>query len=123
MLIVEYFHHVEEVISIFPAITSREISFEQRTSHIGLVKGTLIFHDTSQLHFKEFVDVGKEIIKYKYAYHYQKNSKLIFRYDNHPYPLKNTPQHHKHHLSEKNILESSIPDLKTVLKEILLCLP
>lgn len=123
MLIVGYFRQIEGIISNFPAITSREISFEKRTHRIGLIKGILTFHDNSQLHFKEFVDVGNEIIKYKYAYHYQKNNTLIFRYDNHTYPLKNIPQHHKHYLKEENIIKSSIPDLNTVLKEILLCLP
>lgn len=123
MHIAEYFHQIEDAISNFPAIVSRKISFDQRTSQIGLVKGILIFHDNSELHFKEFVDVGYEIIKYKYAYHYQKDNKLIFRYDNHPFPLKDVPQPHKHHLKEENILKTTIPALKTILKEILSFLP
>lgn len=57
-----------------------EISYEQRTRHLGFIKGHLIFKDTSELYFKEFVDGEKEIRKYKYAYHYQKENKIIFRY-------------------------------------------
>jgi len=83
----------------------------------------LTFHDGSELHFKEFVDVADPIVKYKYAYHYQKESSLIFRYDNHPIPLKDVPQNHKHQLREDNIVESGIPDLENVLKEILSFLP
>jgi hypothetical protein len=123
MLIIEYFRRVEDVISSFPGITSQEISFEQRTRHIGLIKGILTFPDNSELHFKEFVDVGNEVIKYKYAYHYQKDDKLIFRYDNHPIPLRSIPPHHKHDRSEENILKSDIPDLQEILNEILKSLP
>lgn len=123
MLITEYFRRVKESISAFPAVVSCEISFEQRTSHIGLIKGILTFRDKSELHFKEFADVGDEIVKYKYAYHFQKENKLIFRYDNHPIPLKDIPEHHKHHLREENILESDVPDIEDVLKEILAFLP
>lgn len=123
MLIADYFRLIEETISAFPAIISREISFEQRTHNIGLVKGVLTFRDGSELHFKEFVQVEDKAVKYKYAYHYQKDNKLIFRYDNHPIPLKNLPKNHKHHLREENILPCDIPDLENVLKEILIFLP
>ena len=55
---------------------------------------------------------------------HQKENKLIFRYDNHPIPLKNIPEHHMHHLTEENIIKSdSIPDLSAVLQEILIFLP
>ena len=123
MHIAEYFYRIKDSISAFPAVVSSEISFEQRTSHVGLIKGTLTFSDHSELHFKEFADVGDEIIKYKYAYHYQKENKLIFRYDNHTIPLKDIPEHHKHNLSEENILETPVPDIEDVLKEILTFLP
>lgn len=123
MLITEYFRRVEEIISSFPAITSTEITLDQRTRHIGLIKAILTFHDSSELHFKEFIDVTDEVVKYKYAYHYQKDDKLIFRYDNHPIPLKDIPEHHKHDQSEENILQSDIPDLQAVLNEILILLP
>lgn len=123
MLIADYFRRTEETISSFPAITSSEISFDQRTHNIGLIKGILTFRDGSELHFKEFLEVGDEAVKYKYAYHYQKENRLIFRYDNHPIPLKDIPEHHKHYMDEENILESAIPDLEDVLKEVLIFLP
>ena len=123
MLITEYFRRKEEIVSSFPAITSTEITLDQRTRHIGLIKGILTFHDGSELHFKEFVEVTNEVVKYKYAYHYQKDNKLIFRYDNHPILLRNIPEHHKHDQSEENILKSGIPDIQAVLNEILNFLP
>lgn len=123
MLITEYFRRVEETISAFPAIVSCEISFDQRTRHVGLIKGILTFPDRSELHFKEFVDVTNEVVKYKYAYHYQRDNKLIFRYDNHPIPLRNIPEHHKHDQSEENIINSETPDLQTALMQILKLLP
>lgn len=123
MLIADYFRRIEETVSSFPAITSSEISFDQRTHNIGLIKGILTFRNGSELHFKEFVEVGDETVKYKYAYHYQNENRLIFRYDNHPIQLKDIPEHHKHHLSEENILKSIVPDLEDVLREILILLP
>lgn len=123
MLIAEYFHRLEAIVFACSAIISREISFEERTHHIGLIKGIITFIDGSELHFKEFVDVRDKTVKYKYAYHYQKDDRLIFRYDNHPMPLKDIPQHHKHHLDEKNIIETDIPDLEDVLNEVVTLLP
>jgi len=123
MFIVEYFHRIEEILSAYPPIVSREVSFEERTHHIGLMKGSLTFHDGSELHFKEFVDVGDTVIKYKYAYHYQRGDNLVFRYDNHPITLRNIPEHHKHHLSEQDIHACAVPDLESVLNEILSLLP
>jgi hypothetical protein len=123
MLIADYFRLLEDSISAFPAIISREITFEQRTNHIGLIKGILTFRDGSQLHFKEFVEVGDETVKYKYAYHFQRQGKLVFRYDNHPIPLKDIPPCHKHDAFEENIVPSPAPALHDVLREILLLLP
>ena len=121
-MLIDYFRRIEEIVSSFPAIISSEISFDHRTHNIGFVKGVLTFHDGSELHFKEFVKVGDVTVKYKYAYHYQKEGRLIFRYDNHPIPLKDIPQCHKHLLSEENILESTVPCIEDVLKETLLFL-
>lgn len=123
MHIAEYFQQIEDIISSFPAIVCREISLDQRTHHIGIIKGILTFSDSSELHFKEFIDVDSEVIKYKYAYHYQKDNKLVFRYDNHPISLNDIPQYHKHDRSEENIVESHIPDLQNILKEIVGLLP
>lgn len=117
MYIDEYFKQIEDIISHHPAITQSEISYDQRTLYIGFIKGLLTFSDTSELHFKEFIDTGKEVIKYKYAYHYQKGDRMFFRYDNH------LGVHHKH-ISEEKIVEiSEVSGLKFILEEILSFLP
>jgi hypothetical protein len=121
LYITDYFRQIDDVISNCPAIISKEILFEQRTKYIGFVKGQLTFRDGSELHFKEFVDTEADIIKYKYGYHYQKDNKLIFRYDNHPYSAReHIPLLHKHVSNEEKIIPASIPSLENVLKEIFL---
>lgn len=116
MHITDYFHKIENVLSKHPAIVISEVSYEQRTRHLGFIKGYLTFRDKSELHFKEFIDVETEIKKYKYGYHYQKENKIIFRYDNH------SGTDHKHSLGEENIILCSLPSLEDILKEIFLLL-
>ena len=124
MYITDYFRQIDQVILDCPAIISKELLFDQRTKYIGFVRGTLVFRDGSELHFKEFIDSEVGIVKYKYGYHYQKSDKLLFRYDNHPYPAKkNIPSHHKHISNEENIIPVSIPDLEDILKEVIMYLP
>jgi len=124
LYITDYFRRIDDAISNCPAIICKEVLFEQRTKHIGFIRGTLTFRDVSELYFKEFVDTEFGITKYKYGYHYEKDNKLIFRYDNHPYPTKkDIPTHHKHVSTEGNILPASIPNIEDVLREILFCLP
>ena len=124
MYIKDYFRRIDQVISDCPAIISKELLFDQRTKYVGFIRGTLIFRDCSELHFKEFIDIEAGITKYKYGYHYQKGDRLIFRYDNHPHPArKNIPSHHKHVSDEENVVPASIPDLEDVLKEVVMYLP
>ncbi len=124
MYITDYFGLIDDTISNYPAIICKEILFEQRTKHIGFVRGILTFADGSELHFKEFVDTEVGITKYKYGHHYQKGNKLIFRYDNHLYLGKeDIPTHHKHVSTDENIVPASIPNLVDVLREILFYLP
>jgi len=85
LYITDYFRRIDQVILSCPAIISKEILFDQRTKYIGFIRGTLVFIDGSELHFKEFID-AETSIKYKYGYHYQKDDRFIFRYDNHPHP-------------------------------------
>ena len=121
MYISDYFRRIDRIISGCPAIISKELLFDQRTKYIGFVRGTLIFRDGSELHFKEFIDTETGITKYKYGYHYQKDDRLIFRYDNHPHPArKDITSHHKHVSYEENIIPASIPDLEDILKEIIM---
>lgn len=114
MYIDEYFKQIEDIISRHPAVLQSEVSYDRRALYVGFVKGLLVFSDTSELHFKEFIDTEKEIVKYRYAYHYQKCDKMLFRYDNH------LGIHHKH-ISDSEIVEiSKTPELESVLDEILL---
>jgi len=121
--ITDYFRRIDQVISSNPAIISKDILFDQRTKYIGFIKGTLIFRDGSELHFKEFIDTETGIKKYKYGYHYQKGNRLIFRYDNHPHLVrKDIPSPHKHVSNEENIIPAPIPDLEDVLKKVIMYL-
>ena len=124
MHLTDYFRQIDDAISNCPAISYKEVLFEQRTKYIGFIKGMLTFRDGSELYFKEFINTEVSITKYKYGYHYQKDNKLIFRYDNHPYPAKGDfPTHHKHVSAERNIIPTSIPNLEDILREILFYLP
>ncbi len=124
MYITDYFQRIDQVILSCPAIISKELLFDQRTKYIGFIKGTLVFIDSSELHFKEFIDAEAGIVKYKYGYHYQKHDRLIFRYDNHPHPtIKDIPSHHKHVFNEERIIPASIANLEDVLKEVIMYLP
>lgn len=122
MLLSEYFKEIVNIIDKYSQsglIIRSDYANEFRTDKIGLIKGQLIFIDESRLYFTEYVDVKYGIEKLTYSYHYQnKDSELLFRYDNakHRPPLKSIE--HKH-LSNNEILISNSPDLRIVLDEIL----
>ncbi len=85
----------------------------------GAIEGKLRFYDGPRLEFDEAVLLrGTDIIKLRYAYHYQSEAgDLIFRYDNAPhYPNLPTHPHHKHIRSDVTAVEA--PDLSEVLREI-----
>ncbi len=68
---------------------------------------------------KEFVNVEREIARYKYEYHFIRGKEIIFRYDNADDPKARgliTYPHHKHHGSM--MLKLHGPTLKEVLLEI-----
>jgi len=117
-MISRYFDKIKREIEKFSHIIENyqfveKIYSEER----GLIGAEITFINNSRLDFAEVKDI-EQTHKIKYRYHYQDaNDVLIFRYDNskHHNELKTFP-HHKHYLG--NILESSEPDLKTVLFEI-----
>ena len=115
MLIEEYFGEIEHDINSFPFVHTYTLSKDKRSLHIGLIEGSIKFMDNSTLHFMEFVDVSKNVERFKYSYHYEdgKNA-MVFRYDMAPHfrDIETYP-HHKH---EK---EKVIPSNKSSLKEIL----
>ncbi|MBL7183479.1 MAG: hypothetical protein ISS50_03405 [Anaerolineae bacterium] len=91
---------------------------DQRSLLRGFIAGMLQFNDGSELHFREFVNVGLPEPRLMYAYHYQDvNRMLILRYDNaaHRPPL---PQaEHKH--TPAGVEVSFAPTLAQVIDEIL----
>lgn len=95
-----------------------DLAVDQRSALRGLVRGVIVFEDGSQLHVREFVDMGRHKPKLKYAYHYQDSQKqLIFRYDNaaHRPPL-GQPEHK--HIADDIVLTSE-PSLQEIVEEVL----
>ena len=93
--------------------------FDDLAGRQGSIEGRLTFFDGSLLDFDEVLLLrNKQIVKLRYAYHYQDESGgLIFRYDNAPhYPNILTYPHHKH---VGSVVEpAQVPDLSDVLREI-----
>ncbi|MFH0924237.1 MAG: DUF6516 family protein [bacterium] len=122
MYITDYFKQIEKILSECPAIIMQEVTYDQRTSYLGFIKGILTFIDFSQLHFKEFIDTSNpSFIRYKYGYHYQRDQDMIFRYDNYIHPGKpDLPIHHKHLFSSSDFIAvPNLPTLDSILKEII----
>lgn len=96
-------------------------TYDKRDEHIGFIKGIIYFPDFSELHIREFVNVEYEKNRITYAYHYMKNLKMIFRYDNasdvEAVSLVSFP-HHKH-LNSKRVIESDAPLIEEILDEII----
>ncbi|MFH0775900.1 MAG: DUF6516 family protein [bacterium] len=119
MHIKNYFRKVEDLINSCKAVQSAVITFDERSRYIGFIKGAIYFIDGSVLHLREFADVREKIEVYKYSYHYQKEDKLIFRYDNakdsSARQLSTFPEH-KHIGNE--VTASKEPELSQILDEI-----
>ncbi|MBN1889364.1 MAG: hypothetical protein JW850_15320 [Thermoflexales bacterium] len=121
MRIDDYFELVRKMVAGCPAVHSSSVTYDKRSSYQGYIKGTLLFLDSSVLHFREFVDVETSVERYTYAYHYQRGDEFVFRYDNteHYQELNlSTFPHHKHAGDEANVLLSPAPVLADVLIEI-----
>lgn len=123
MRVDEYFAQLSGWISACPYVQLTRISFEQRGTHEGFVRGELTFIDASTLHLREYIDVENGIDRLLYTYHYMNlQMELVFRYDNtghHRELLLPTYPHHKHAGSEGNVIASTAPHLNDVLTEIL----
>ena len=119
-MIEDYFRQVETLITNTGIIHSSSITYDKRSTYIGLIRGDIYFLDGSLLHLREFVNVEHGIERYMYAYHYQRpDGTLVFRYDNTPhFPALSTFPHHKHEGSESNVVSASPPDLQAILTEI-----
>jgi len=116
-----YFQRIAAVIASSPGVHSSRITYDKRTNYIGYVKGIAYMIDGSELHFREFVDVEFGVDRYTYAYHYQRDEVMIFRYDNTEHHRRlnlATFPHHMHDGYESNVISSDGPDLSKVLEEI-----
>lgn len=73
------------------------IQIDQRSSLRGFIAGLLQFNDSSELHYREFIDISLSEPRMMYAYHYQDaNNDLIFRYDNAKHRPALPQAEHKH---------------------------
>ena len=121
-MIDEYVRAIEEAIAALGNLVRGSIIYkEEREADFIVLRGEVKFADSSQLHFREFVQLkqGQPPNRYKYAYHYQRaDETIILRYDNarHYLDLFTAP-HHKH-VGENDVTASEPPDLQSVLKEI-----
>jgi hypothetical protein len=119
VLITRYFQEIESEIARCIHVVESSVIKDQRSLHIGIIEGKLIFTDEPSLHFIEFVDVKGSLELYKYGYHYQDRSgNMIFRYDMAPHhPEIPTFPHHKH-IRSNGVINSTPPTLALVLGEI-----
>lgn len=119
-MIEDYFRQIDTLIATAAIVHSSSITYDKRSTYLGLIRGDIYFVDGSLLHLREFVNVEHDVERYMYVYHYQRpDGTLIFRYDNTPhFPALPTFPHHKHDTSEANVVAASPPDLQAILTEI-----
>lgn len=115
-----YAQSLLDLVAASPITRGSNITFDQRTPRVGLIRGDLYFADGSRLHFRELIEVRDHVVRRMYSYHYQDaQATLVFRYDDTPHhPGLHTFPHHKHDGSEANVIEATPPDLANVLSEI-----
>jgi hypothetical protein len=91
-------------------VHSSSITYDERSTYIGFIRGSIYFLDGSILHLREFVDVQLGIERYMYAYHYQRlDGTFVFRYGNAP-PFSTLPTlpHHKHEGTESTVVSARL---------------
>jgi hypothetical protein len=117
----EYLRRVQAVLNDTIAsgqALTMQLHADQRAITRGFLAGILFFADSTELHFREYVDLVSAEPRQMYSYHYQDgDGQLIFRYDNaaHRPPLP-APEH-KH--THGGILMMLPPSLEQVIDEIL----
>lgn len=115
----DYFNEIEKLIHGFKLGRVIQISIEEKDKNRGLIKIKLTLIDGSEVYLMEFVEVKQTTEKYKYRYHFQKEGKTIFRYDNSPhFPMMSTFPHHKHIGDHEKKMPCKAPELFQVLEEI-----
>ena len=107
---------IDEVVASGDAVLV-SLQVDQHSSVRGFIGGRLQFHDATELHFREFVDVAQAGQKVMYVYQYQDaQHDLIFRYDNAAHKPALPQPEHRHTLS--SVEASPAPTLTRVLDEI-----
>lgn len=121
MLITEYLQDFAKAIDEYSKtgfIITSELKIDARTEKIGLINASIIFADDSKLFVTEYVDLRYKFEKLTYSFHYQdKNSNLIFRYDNASHRPALGFNNHKHF--KGTIFQSEMPALRDILEEII----
>jgi hypothetical protein len=120
MLLKDYVASLERLLSSTPFVMGTSLSYEERPPTAGLIKAAITFSDGPQLDIREFLMLEPAVQTLKYAYHYRKADRLIFRYDNANDPAAkglSTFPCHKH--ASERILDAEKPSLEQVLKEII----
>ncbi len=120
-MITAYFQNIENTINSSSPVRSSSLYKDEREDEILFLRGGIRFVDGSFLHFREFVQIKRDlpVNRYTYVYHYQgADEKMIFRYDNAPhYPKLPTAPHHKH-IGESDVIAVNPPNLEEVIQEI-----
>ncbi len=116
----EYFDFLKDQLKLYNSIiVNSTLTFEQRTTIEGLIKGIIQFTDGSKLSIMEFIFIDDEnLIIPTYRFHWQSiTDTLIKRWDNAPHHknLKSFP----HHLHDGNsVKDSESMSISRVLEKI-----
>ncbi|HEV8713255.1 MAG TPA: DUF6516 family protein [Candidatus Binatia bacterium] len=114
----DYLAALQALVATTPFVTATSFSYEERPPSAGLIKGSVLFADGSQLDVKEFLITQPTLRVLKYGYHYRMGTRLIFRYDNANDPAArnlSTFPSHKH--APEGLLAAEKPSLEQVLQE------
>lgn len=115
----DYVSALQALVAETPFVTATSLSYEERPPAAGLIKGTILFSDGSQLDLKEFLIIQPTLCVIKYGYNYRKGGRPIFRHDNVNDPVaKSLPTFPSHKHVVSGILVAEKPSLEQVLQEI-----
>jgi hypothetical protein len=117
----EYAHTIADVLDAVVSaglanVTSLQV--DHRSPLRGLISGTLVFEDGSELHFRKSIDMTLEEARVMYAYHYQDaDGALVFRYDNAAHLRGLSQPEHRH--AGGRITPATAPPPAQIIDEIL----
>lgn len=116
----DYWRYIENALNEAVAAgyaTTVHLETDQRSATIGSLSGSVCFLDSSELHFREYIDLAARPPRQMYAYHYQDTDNLlVFRYDNAAHRPPLDASEHKH--TRAGIVIGLSPTLEQVLDEI-----